>query len=81
MILEVVLGAFSNFLAQLIGMLPTGSWSPDLSAVATFVGWVKSLDAYFPITEYLLGFAVAIVFTQSTLAWDLMNWAWRRVRG
>jgi hypothetical protein len=79
----VILDAISTLLAGILGavisVLPTDTWSPDISGVATVIGYVKGLNSVFPIDTVVTLFALAVAYSQFSLLFDVGLWVYHRL--
>jgi hypothetical protein len=81
-ILEAVITLFAGIISTLVGALPTmAAWDPGIGGIATVVGMVKGLDAYFPITETIACFGVVVLVVKGEMAFEAVMWVVRRIRG
>jgi len=73
---------FALFVAVL-NWLPvaTATNSAFLTSIATMVGYVKSWDFLFPITELFICVGIVVGFEVIVWGWNVMTWVLKKVRG
>jgi hypothetical protein len=79
----VILEFVSNLLAGLItlavNLLPQSSWAPDASGMNDIIGYVKGLNADFPVELCVTLFAIWVFFVNGTLLFDVALWVYRKI--
>jgi len=76
MLIDLVVTTFLGLLTGLLGLLPFGSWSFDLSPA---FGIMESLDAWLPMHEALTASAAAAGVIAAVFAFGLLRQVWKFV--
>lgn len=79
MILDAISRLLAGILGAVISVLPTDTWTPDVSGVVTVVGYVKGLNAVFPVDVVVTLFALAVAYSQFSLLFDVGVWIYHRL--
>jgi hypothetical protein len=79
MILDLISTLLAGILGAVISILPSDTWTPDVSGVTTVIGYVKGLNSVFPIDVVVTLFALAVAYSQFSLLFDVGVWVYHRL--
>jgi len=74
---------FFVFFVAVLNALPlAGATTPAfITAIGTFVGYMKAWNFLFPISELFICVGIVVTFEISVWGWHVMLWVLKKVRG
>jgi len=82
MIFSFFLTILFSLLGLLIGVLPVGAMSTEIStALSYFIGVLNTFNYVFPVDTLLAVLTIALSVELTFLLWNFANWVYHKIRG